>query len=83
MDELITAIITNIPNFLGLAMLALVLYRQNEKLTDALIERIVSLENRVNTLAQRIQTISYERGKDLSQPPYTPKDPQNMPDDDM
>lgn len=46
MDELITTILQQAPTVAGLLLLALVLYRQNERqqaANDKLIERIISL----------------------------------------
>lgn len=46
MDELITTILQQAPTVAGLLLLALVLYRQNEKQqvqNDRLVERIISL----------------------------------------
>ena len=38
MDQLITNIITNLPNFAGLIFALIVVMRNNEKLTNALID---------------------------------------------
>jgi len=62
MDELITTILQQTPTVAGLLLLALVLYRQNEKQqvqNDKLVERIINLtiEMRgcVETITQAIR----------------------------
>lgn len=62
MDELITTILQQAPTVAGLLLLALVLYRQNEKQqvqNDRLVERIINLtiEMRgcVETITQAIR----------------------------
>jgi len=51
MEQIINNIITNTPNLLGLAVLAYVLWRQNERMLTALLERVTRLESKVTALS--------------------------------
>ncbi len=82
MDGIWEQVITNIPNFVGFALLAYVLVRQVERLTDALVERLTALEQRVNTLAENVATQTYERGIDPSRPPHNSRKPSIYSNDD-
>ena len=54
MENIISNIITNAPNLLGLAVLAYVLWRQNERMLTALLERVTALEEKVQALSASI-----------------------------
>lgn len=56
MDNILTTIITNAPNLLGLLLLAIVLYRQNEKMLNALLERVVQVEKELGELKTQVAT---------------------------
>lgn len=50
MEEIILTIVENFPNLFGLAILAAILYRQNEKLLAELFNKIDNLETRIARL---------------------------------
>lgn len=50
MDDFLKTIVINAPNLIGLVVLAYVLFRQVERLTDALLLRIDTLEREVSEL---------------------------------
>lgn len=50
MEDLLKLVITNAPNLLGLVVLAWILWRQNERMLSALLERVAVLEQTVAAL---------------------------------
>lgn len=61
MDEVIKAVITGAPSFLGLVFLAYVLMQQNAKLLDALLDfskKCMEFERRIDALDQSVRSLS-------------------------
>lgn len=54
MEDLIKTLVEQAPNLVGLAILAYVLYRQNNTLLATLIERIDTLEEKVEQLSKQV-----------------------------
>lgn len=58
MEEIVTAIVQNAPNLLGLLLFGVVMWRMVEKLQNALLERVSKLEVSVAALASQVDSIN-------------------------
>jgi hypothetical protein len=54
MDNFIMTLVENSPTYAGLAILAWVLWRQNERMLSALLERVSILESKVTALTVKL-----------------------------
>jgi len=63
-DEILKTLVANAPNLIGLVALAWVLWRQNERMLSALLERVAALEVKVQELARH--------EGECVKPPYIP-----------
>jgi len=57
-DEILKNILVNMPNFIGFGLMAIVLYRQNNKLIDLLGDELKFWRERSNTLAHIVKSDS-------------------------
>jgi len=61
MEELIKLVIEQSPTFIGLLLLAFVLYRQNERLLDNLFDEIDNLASEVDLMRKDIEELRKSR----------------------
>lgn len=67
MDELLKAVVTGAPSFLGLVFLAYVLMKQNERLLSAVLDysqKCSEFENKITALEREVRSMS--RGNTLT-----------------
>jgi uncharacterized protein Yka (UPF0111/DUF47 family) len=50
METIISGLLSRLPDFAGLAIAVFILYQQNNRLLDALLQRVERLETKVDTL---------------------------------
>ena len=55
MDTLFSQMLERFPTFLGLIILAYVLYRQNERLLSELLDKIDELEERLRAIEDQLR----------------------------
>jgi hypothetical protein len=54
MDDFLKWVFSNAPSLAGLLILVWILYRQNERLTGALLDEMEDLKAQISVLAERI-----------------------------
>ena len=58
MEEIITAMVQNSPNLLGLLLFAVAMWRMVEKLQNALLDRVAKLETSVSILTSQVERLN-------------------------
>jgi len=52
MENIIADLLAKLPDFIGLAVAVVILYRQNNKLLDAVLRRVEALEKKLDDMPE-------------------------------
>jgi len=60
MEAIISGLLSRLPDFAGLAIAVFILYQQNNRLLDALLQRVQTLETKVDTLQKELSEQAFD-----------------------